>query len=102
MSFLALSLLALLGSASAQLTTCVNAGYDLTSITGKDLYYTGTGGGNTAYPWAIRPCGLVNTTGFCTSLPGQFCQATTTVSTLNFTLTNPVVPTSSLCGVRCT
>ena len=93
LSFFVLSLLALLGSASAQYYTCVNAGYDLTSITNRDLFYTGTGGGNTAYPWAIRPCGVVSTPGYCsTGFPGEFCQGTTTISTINFTLTNPVVP----------
>jgi len=82
-----LLLAALFGSSAAQTTSCVNAGYDLTSITGSDLFiYNATGntqGTGTQYNWAIRPCGTVTTPGYCTSQPGEFCQGGTTVSSMN-------------------
>ena len=80
----AIFLLALASSTSAQTTTvCVQQGYTLTSITGSDLLYTGTGnaaGTGTVYQWAIRPCGAVTSLGYCL---GEFCQGTTTVSNTN-------------------
>ena len=82
-----LLLAALFGSAAAQTTSCVNAGYDLTSITGQDLFINGTGKAagvsDTLYQWAVRPCGYVSTPVFCTDMAGEFCQGGTTVSTMN-------------------
>ena len=71
---------------SQPFTSCINAGYNLTSLTGSDLFFTGTGnaaGTGTVYNWAIRPCGVVTTPSFCTSQPGEFCQGSTTVSAMN-------------------
>ena len=57
--------------------TCQFGSFDLSSITALDLLWNGNG-----YWWAIRPCGTVQTTGFCA---GQFCQGLTTVSLWNGT-----------------
>ena len=67
----------LLPNSSSQ---CVQQGYNLTSLTGQDLFYTGAG-----YTWAIRPCGVVSSTGFCTQQPGEFCQGASTISSVNST-----------------
>ena len=56
-------------------TGCNFGPYNLNSISGKDII-TYTNG----YWWAIRPCGVVQTTGFCA---GQFCQGLTTASFWN-------------------
>ena len=69
---------------TAQYTTCIQQGYNLTSLTGADLYFSGTGKAagvaGTVYSWAIRPCGTVTTAGYCA---GEFCQAGTIVSNSN-------------------
>ena len=74
---------------------CGGAGYDLSALTGADLLFNGTGKAagvsGTLYKWAIRPCGVVTTPGFCAG--GEFCQEGTTVSTMN--LTGAGVPASS-------
>ena len=83
-------LLLIVSSVAAQLTTCVNQGYDITTITGADLYYTAQtvalNGGSFTY--AIRPCGIVANTSFCTDLTiraGEFCQGAITISAINLT-----------------
>ena len=84
LTFLSSLLLLLLSPISAQYTTCIQQGYNLTSLTGSDLFYTGTGnaaGTGSVYNWAIRPCGVVTTTGYCN---GEFCQGGTIVSNSNF------------------
>ena len=57
--------------------SCSFGSVDLSTVATQDLLWYGNG-----YWWAIRPCGTVQTTGFCA---GQFCQATTTVSLYNGT-----------------
>ena len=57
--------------------SCQFGSFDLSSVTSQDLLWNGNG-----YWWAIRPCGTVQTTGFCA---GQFCQGLTTISLWNGT-----------------
>ena len=79
--FLSLALL-LVGSATAQQTTaCSYQGYDLSGLTGEDLFYIAPSG----FSYAIRPCGVVANSSFCvdTSGGGEFCQGATTVSVMN-------------------
>ena len=65
------------GVAGPVLTSCQYAGYDLTSISGQDILFT-----SAPYAWAIRPCGVVTTPGYCN---GEFCQSNTVISNNNFT-----------------
>ena len=78
------SAVALSSSAAAAQVTCGALGYDLSSLAGTDLSYTGMNGGTT-YTYWIRPCGIVNQTGYCLDQPGQFCQGNSTISTWNYT-----------------
>ena len=57
--------------------SCQFGSFDLSTLTGQDLLWYGNG-----YWWAIRPCGTVQSTGFCA---GQFCQGLNTVSLWNGT-----------------
>ena len=65
------------------LTECYQQGYNLTALTGEDLYYDGD---NVTY--AIRPCGVVSNTSFCSDSfnGGEFCEGSTTISISNVTL----------------
>ena len=69
-----------LRSTTAQLTQCFYQGYNLTALTGSDLYYD-----DGADVWAIHPCGVVTNSSFCTDTPGggEFCQGNITLSTMN-------------------
>jgi len=83
-------LLSLVCTSSAQTyTSCFAQGYDLTLLTGSDLFHS-----SGEYGWAIRPCGVVTTPGYCTDFPGQFCQGTTTISAVNISA-NVVSPVQS-------
>ena len=64
---------------------CVQQGYNLTSLMGADLLYSGAAADGNVYAWAIRPCGAVASAGFCTAQPGEFCQGAVTVSSMNLT-----------------
>ena len=55
--------------------SCQWGGYDLSSLTGTDLYLTQAG-----FNWALRPCGTVSNTSYCGA---QFCQGSTIVSYYN-------------------
>ena len=59
-------------------TVCYYQGYNLTALTGSDLFYTDASGVN----YAIHPCGVVVDLAYCTDTPagGQFCQQSTTLS----------------------
>ena len=69
-------------SLEAKKTKCQHQGYDLTSITGNDLYYD-----NGTVIWAIRPCGVVADPSFCADSlfegGGEFCEGFTTISISN-------------------
>ena len=68
--------------------SCVQQGYDLSSLSTTDLFYSGTGntaGTGTVWNWAIRPCGVVSTAGYCAG--GEFCQGTFVVSAANVSAT---------------
>ena len=72
---------------SGALTECYFQGYNLTALTGADLYFPGNG-----LTWAIHPCGVVTDPSLCSDTPGggEFCQGAITVSIMN--VSNAVDP----------
>ena len=64
--------------ANGVLTACEFQGYNLTALTGYDLYYTDGNGTQ----WAARPCGVVSNVSYCSDTPsgGELCESSTTIS----------------------
>ena len=68
---------------TAQLTECYHEGYNLTALTGADLFYT-----SNHTVWAIHPCGVVVDPWFCLDTffggaVGEWCRGNTTISIAN-------------------